>query len=331
MSNSFKYFSNYLSIFTVIIYSVLFFILVFTYFHTNNIQDIRFQKQITTKSILNTTISLDYLSKIHKSITIEKMNKVLLEHKYYENRTDPFPHAIIDNLFPNDIIQLLSNEIPDNVKIYNNCTITHHVCIKDNIQYGKSGYNQEKHFGPITKSIFAYFRSSIFLKFLEKLTKINGLIPDPHYLGSGIHQTIRDGYLKIHSDSNVYSTSIKLHRRINLFLFINNEWKDHYNGHLELWSKDTNYCYQKIIPIFNRLVIFSCTDYSYHGHPKPLQCPITRSRRSLALYYYTTQRPSNECYHEDCDRNYLYGQPMPTQLVQTKCQSCDDILCKKWN
>jgi hypothetical protein len=42
------------------------------------------------------------------------------------------------------------------------------------------------------------------------------------------------------------------------------------------------------------MVIFSTTDFSYHGHPEPLNCPDNRSRRSLALYYYTNGRPASE-------------------------------------
>jgi hypothetical protein len=42
------------------------------------------------------------------------------------------------------------------------------------------------------------------------------------------------------------------------------------------------------------MAMFSTTDYSYHGHPDPLSCPPDRSRRSLALYYYTNGRPAEE-------------------------------------
>ena len=50
----------------------------------------------------------------------------------------------------------------------------------------------------------------------------------------------------------------------------------------------------KILPIFNRMAIFSTTEISWHGHPDPLTCPPERSRKSLALYYYTNGRPAHE-------------------------------------
>ena len=42
------------------------------------------------------------------------------------------------------------------------------------------------------------------------------------------------------------------------------------------------------------MVVFTSTDFSFHGHPDPLTCPPERSRRSLALYYYSNGRPTEE-------------------------------------
>ena len=53
-------------------------------------------------------------------------------------------------------------------------------------------------------------------------------------------------------------------------------------------------CARRILPEFNRLVVFSTTDFSFHGHPEPLTCPADRVRQSLALYYYSNGRPEEE-------------------------------------
>lgn len=82
-----------------------------------------------------------------------------------------------------------------------------------------------------------------------------------------------------------------------MIVYLNKDWDESYGGHLELWSghhdgkkhqltkKESG-----ILPIFNRVVVFSTSEHSYHGHPTPLQCPSDRSRKSLALYYYTNGR-----------------------------------------
>jgi 2-oxoglutarate-Fe(II)-dependent oxygenase superfamily protein len=125
--------------------------------------------------------------------------------------------------------------------------------------------------------------------FLEQLTGIEGLIPDPYFWGGGLHQITRGGYLKVHADFNRYS-KLRLDRRLNLLLYLNRDWKEEYGGHLELWNEQMTTCERKILPIFNRCVVFSTTDYSYHGHPDPLNCPEQQTRKSLALYYYTNGR-----------------------------------------
>jgi hypothetical protein len=46
--------------------------------------------------------------------------------------------------------------------------------------------------------------------------------------------------------------------------------------------------------VAGRLAVFSTTDFSFHGHPDPLTCPEGRSRRSIALYYFSAGRPEEE-------------------------------------
>ena len=53
-------------------------------------------------------------------------------------------------------------------------------------------------------------------------------------------------------------------------------------------------CARRVLPVANRCVVFSTTSTSYHGHPIALTCPDGRTRKSMALYYYSTQRPDDE-------------------------------------
>ncbi|MGH2611796.1 MAG: 2OG-Fe(II) oxygenase, partial [Rhabdochlamydiaceae bacterium] len=87
---------------------------------------------------------------------------------------------------------------------------------------------------------------------------------------------------------------IGLDRRINVLVYLNKSWKDEYGGHFELWDRDMKNCVNKVPPTYNTMAIFSTTDFSYHGHPDPLQCPQDMSRKSLALYYYSNGRPAEE-------------------------------------
>jgi len=75
------------------------------------------------------------------------------------------------------------------------------------------------------------------LLFLEALTGIDGLIPDPYFGGGGLHQIEPDGFLKVHADFNVHP-KLKLDRRLNMLIYLNKEWREEYGGHLELWDAE---------------------------------------------------------------------------------------------
>jgi hypothetical protein len=94
-----------------------------------------------------------------------------------------------------------------------------------------------------------------------------------------------------------------LDRRINALIYLNKDWREEYGGHFELWDKNMEHCVERILPEFNTLALFNCTSYSYHGHPDPLTCPADRSRKSLALYFYSNGRPKEEIL-TDVDKHY---------------------------
>jgi hypothetical protein len=138
-----------------------------------------------------------------------------------------------------------------------------------------------------------FFNTAGLMESVSAITGVEGLVADPRFEGGGMHLIKRGGFLRIHADFN-YHRRLQMDRRLNLLLYLNKEWKDEYGGHLELWSRDMSRCVQRIAPLFNRCVIFSTTDFSYHGHPDPLACPPELTRKSLAVYYYTPERPAEE-------------------------------------
>jgi 2OG-Fe(II) oxygenase superfamily len=130
-------------------------------------------------------------------------------------------------------------------------------------------------------------------QYLDALTGIPDLMTDEELEGGGLHQITPGGFLKVHADFN-YHPLTHQHRRLNLLVYRNPDWHETWDGNLELWSRDMSRCVKSIAPVLNRCVIFNTTDSAYHGHPRPLACPPGRSRKSLALYYYTDVRPAEE-------------------------------------
>ncbi len=86
------------------------------------------------------------------------------------------------------------------------------------------------------------FCSPEFVAYLEKLTGIDDLIPDWTMDGGGLHQTLRGGHLNIHADFTTHHTHENWARRVNILLYLNEEWHDEWGGKLELWDTDMTAC-----------------------------------------------------------------------------------------
>lgn len=216
-------------------------------------------------------------------ITKDWADALISQYSEEYRRNKPFPYIVIDNFYPNeDRLESLLRDFGISPgswekKIHQNSK--KQICYK--LLSDKT----------ITYSIMQEMNSPIMLYLIEGLSGILNIKPDPLYMGGGLHETKKEGFLNVHVDFN-WHKELKMHRRINLLLYLNKDWKEEYGGHLELWDGEN--MVHKILPIWNRCVIFNTSDISFHGHPHPLACPEDKSRKSLAMYYYTKNRPDNE-------------------------------------
>jgi hypothetical protein len=209
-----------------------------------------------------------------------RLKDILSAHGAAYRAADPFPHLVLDDVFDPDMLRGVLDEF-DAV----DRAAWHHT---DRNTERKFSTEEFRLFGPLTRALILQLNASPFLVFLEQLTGIDGIIPDPHLRGGGLHEIRRDGALGVHADFNFYKR-LGLYRRLNLLLYLNTDWQEAWGGHLQLWDRTGTRCVERIAPIFNRVVIFDTSNFSYHGHPEPLACPPERSRKSIALYYYTVQ------------------------------------------
>jgi len=150
----------------------------------------------------------------------------------------------------------------------------------------KRQLNQEEKINPFVISVLRALNSGIFVRFLEKLTQIDHLIPDPHFVGAGLHELQNGGRLGVHVDFNKHK-SLPLYRRLNVIVYLNRGWSEKYGGLFEFWDEHRNACVKSYLPEFNRMVVFSTTKKSFHGNPVSVNCPQGRTRKSIAMFYYS--------------------------------------------
>jgi len=218
---------------------------------------------------------------------LKDVENFIFQNKERFVNANPFPFIIIEDFFRKEFLDEVLNQFP-NLADQKKTTNYYN---KNEVKFAN---NQYKNFPNDIKKLFDFLNSDFFLTFLQRITNIQEkLIPDFELNGGGLHEIKKGGLLKIHSDFNKHP-SLDLDRRLNVLIYLNKNWKDEYGGHLEFWDREMTACKEKIFPIFNKMVIFSTTDNSNHGHPDPLNCPINMSRKSIATYYYTKGRPINE-------------------------------------
>jgi Rps23 Pro-64 3,4-dihydroxylase Tpa1-like proline 4-hydroxylase len=217
--------------------------------------------------------------------TVLEQNKEQLK-KQWSDPAKPFRYLIFDGVLDINKAKEVIAEYPSvNQGEWNGTTYVHQ---KNKFSMTKFGNEFPK-----LQQVFSELNSQEFLGLLSEITNIKDLLGDDDLFGGGLHQSITGAFLNVHVDFNMHETT-KFHRRMNAIIFMNENWKDEYNGFLELWDMSKKVQIENIKPVFNRLVIFETNEVSYHGHPKPLASPEGVTRKSLAVYYYTKERPANE-------------------------------------
>jgi hypothetical protein len=197
----------------------------------------------------------------------------------------PFPHAVIDDALPTDVFAAAVDEFP---------------AIDDPAWRGYLHVNETKFanpdrdtWGPSLQAIAEALCSDDFVKALGELTGIKHLIADSSMDGGGLHQTLRGGFLNVHTDFTTHHRNRNWRRRINVLLYLNDSWLSEWGGALELWDSDVTTKVSAVEPIGNRMLVFTTSVGACHGHPDPLECPPDAARRSMALYYFTDEdRPA---------------------------------------
>jgi Rps23 Pro-64 3,4-dihydroxylase Tpa1-like proline 4-hydroxylase len=199
-----------------------------------------------------------------------------LAPKYH--KAQPYPHIVL-NGFLNDEVALKA------MKEFPRPGDTSWIQYK-HFNERKLGKSKREEFPPFLGQLTDELNSKDFLEFLSGLTGIQNLIADPMLEGGGLHQSGPGGFLNIHADFTMHHYH-PWRRRINLILYLNEGWREEWNGALEIWDKGMKICVEKVVPLLNTALIFNTDEFSYHGLPEKIKCPAGITRKSLAFYYYT--------------------------------------------
>jgi Rps23 Pro-64 3,4-dihydroxylase Tpa1-like proline 4-hydroxylase len=203
------------------------------------------------------------------------------DYKFYKKHK----YIVIDKFLNNDFAILCQNEI---LKCDQSCWDRY-----ANPFEQKCTYRDKNSMPPSINLLMNKLNSSDFIKKLNKLTGFE-LIKDESKHWWGIHTFKNNDKLDIHVDAGRHPEN-NLKKIITLGIYLSYNWKKENGGNIEFWSGDNASnnnakIYDKIIsiePTFNKLLIFECNDYSWHGAPIPCKCNNDEIRIFVTCSYLT--------------------------------------------
>ena len=146
-----------------------------------------------------------------------------LRHEYATAR--PFPHVTIDDACD---VMSVDEVVADWPSPDDKCWGKREEGNLSNLKHGAADIAKVPKW---IRYALACGNSERFTRLLSKITGIDKLVADDHFGGAGIHETHPPGFLAVHLDFN-RSARQRLYRRVNMFLYLNHNWQDEWNGHL---------------------------------------------------------------------------------------------------
>ncbi|NNE11567.1 MAG: 2OG-Fe(II) oxygenase [Ilumatobacter sp.] len=198
---------------------------------------------------------------------------------------EPFPHGVYDDFLPAALAAELSATFPTFDSI--------DWVVRDNEQNRRVYQHDETKVPALHRRMLREFNSRQFVLFIETLTGIDNLIPDPYFIGGGLHLSGPGDFLKIHADFN-WHHKLQAYRRVNALLYLTEEWDESWGGAIEFWDREMTGPVDHAFPKMNRLVVFSTSEHSNHGQRVPNSCPPGTTRKVFNLYYYSTRRDDED-------------------------------------
>jgi hypothetical protein len=239
-----------------------------------------------------------------------------LNHQFVT--AEPFPHVVIDQFLDPAFCSQLIAEFPPFAEKH---------AVNERGELGrKSAIPTLAAISPAYSRFDALIKGPEFLQLIERITGIPALLYDPEYVGGGTHENLNGQDLDVHVDFN-YHPATHFHRRLNLIVFLNERWEESWGGCLELlrtpWATGADL--RSVVPAANRGVIFETTENSWHGFRRITLPPEEKmSRRSIAVYFYTKERPRNQV--APSHATVYYQRPLPSGIHAGKTLTEDDAL-----
>eukprot|EP01062_Namystynia_karyoxenos_P059925 TRINITY_DN51345_c0_g1_i1.p1 TRINITY_DN51345_c0_g1~~TRINITY_DN51345_c0_g1_i1.p1 ORF type:complete len:459 (+),score=119.41 TRINITY_DN51345_c0_g1_i1:90-1466(+) len=280
------------------------------------------------------------------------LRRLAAERGAVYRQQNPFPYLVADGVFDARVLREAVREVVADYR--SNATGHWDHFLRPQYEFRKSGCTNPSAIGPCTRAMEDFFMSPDFIDVMNNITGLGDLARDPTHTGGGLHyiecpgphqrqldtftlvrgaqeskgsaqHSQKGGYLGVHLDFTVDPAMPGHWRRVNQLLYLNEGWQEAWGGHAEIWGISPGHDQRdfraiskqgQFAPVFNRLLLFTAGQNSWHGHPDALDCPPGDARKSFANYYFSKQQPTPHFpYH-----NAAWGQKHSTVWLEQERQ-----------
>lgn len=215
------------------------------------------------------------------------MLKKFEKDSYEYLRTLPYPYMYMDNALETNFALDLQKEILNlDINMFDRY---------DNPFESKYTLRDKYTYPPKLSTLMNYLTSDLFVDYLSSYVGCK-LYNDTTRNFWGVHLYDENDKLDIHVDAGIHPT-IKKKKQLTLGIYLSYNYHPYNGCELEIWDGDScsignsksieklNKCIKKISPLFNRLIMFNCTDNAWHGNPTPLKNINNTKRIFITISY----------------------------------------------
>ena len=181
----------------------------------------------------------------------------------------------LDGLLPVD----LANEIFINFPPLEKTFLRKSIKEQKYIAYQMDKYN------PLLEEVIYAFQDPRVVSLIKEICGLTSVIPDENLYAGGLSLMKKNNFLNPHLD-NSHDKDRKRWRILNLLYYVTPEWKDANGGNLELWPDGLENNPITIVSKFNRLVVMTTHQNSWHSVNK---VNVEAIRCCVSNYYFSEE------------------------------------------
>lgn len=199
-------------------------------------------------------------------------NRVVLKNQFLKSKAT-IGYFFIDDLLPVELA----------LKIYNKFPTTDKAVRKKNLREFKFTAYQMDLYDSLLEDLIYAFQDEKVIRLISEICGLEEVYGDENLYAGGLSLMEKDNFLNPHLD-NSHDKDRERWRVLNLLYYVTPNWTLENGGNLEVWPNGLKQAQTTIESKFNRLVVMTTHQQSWHSVSKVLKQDI---RRCVSNYYFS--------------------------------------------